>query len=214
MEEKEEGGIEEPVVVPSLEELSKEIERLKDDKSGMTEQIKELRKRAQEAEDRAKQTIVPEDKQPQETDVQKAVQQVLQQERSKEAERNRALAFEKFLSQHKEFHPENDGTGMKQDALRKAFSRLNVSTAVSIEEFTSYLSDAARLSGIDLEKSKNQESVLHQFATMPLDGGGAGKKEPDKDKKLTPEQEKIRKERGWSIEKYIETKSKHPTIVP
>lgn len=215
MEEKKENGENGIDGGVSTEELSQQIEQLKSDKTGMTEQIKELRRRAQEKEEELARVLAahqPEPKKVENGDVEGTVQRLLQQERQKDAETNKGKAFSKFLQEHKEFDPGNDDTGMKRDALEKAFSRLNTVGAYSVDDFIAHLTDAAKISGISLSEKKEGGSVLHKFASMDTEGASAGKQKGTTNK-LNAEQEKLRSEKGWTVEKYLQMKEKYPTII-
>ena len=66
----------------------------------------------------------------------------------------------------------------------------------------------------DLKKVKEErnDTLLGSLASTPTPTTPTGPTGPAVE--LSPEQEKLRKEKGWSIEKYLEMKEKHPSIVP
>ena len=186
---------------PTVEELTAQ---LAETKTGMTEQIKDLRKKLQEA------LLVKPAEQPptNESDVEKAVRQVLEKNRKGEAERNRIDALNRFWISHKEFHPDNDITGLKNEALMASLKRLNTTGNYSTEAILKDFEDAHRL--MSNNQSTQAKSDLNKIASTTSTPGSPTTTEGSK---LSPEQEKLRKEKGWTEEKYLKMKAKYPQVI-
>ncbi|RLF89002.1 hypothetical protein DRN43_04665 [Thermococci archaeon] len=214
---KEEGKREE--APPSVEVLKKQIEELTEklkkeqvDKAGLIEQIKELRKRAQEAEARAGVTSSEPKREEEKDEITKKVYSVIQKEREKEIKENRVKALRIFWKKHPEFNPENDITGLRMQTLNQSLSRLNTSNSRTVEEILADYEDALKISPFAQTSASSQPvSITGREATT---SSLPAKPKTAEGTRLTPEQEKLRKEKGWSVEKYLEMKAKYPKIIP
>lgn len=200
------------VLKKQIEELTEKLKREQIDKTGLIEQIKDLRKRAQEAEAKAGVASSEPKGKEEEDEITKKVYSVIQKEREKEIKENRVKALRIFWRKHPEFNPENDITGLRMQTLNQSLSRLNTSNSRTVEEILADYEDALKIS------SFAQSSV--SFQPVSITGREATTASlPAKPKtaegiKLTPEQEELRKKKGWSTEKYLEMKAKYPKIIP
>ena len=195
---------------PKVEDLQAKIVQLETDKEGMADQLKEQRRKKQEAEallvepKKVEKVIEGED----ETD--KKVRLALAKERETEVKDNRIKALHKFWEGNPEFNPENDIAGVRMDQLNQVLkSRFNVSKSRSVGQLLGDYQDAVDYMNKGKEKTQTDTSnpadaSSPAVSTTPkvIEGG-----------KLTSEQEKLRKEKGWSVEKYLKLKEKHPDIV-
>ncbi len=196
----------------SVEELSEKVkdlegllEKERSDKVGIVEQLKEVRRLKQEAE--ASAMVQPEPNQPSQDPTEQKVKEILKRERETLAKENRITALHKFWEKHSEFNPENDISGLKMDVVHQSLKRLNTS-AWTVEDILRDYEDALKL--MEKKEAKPSQPNLNQFATetpVPTNPLETTKSS------LNPAQEKLRKEKGWTVKKYLEMKSKHPTII-
>jgi len=167
----------------------------KKNEEGLVAQIKELRAKVREEK--------PDDP------VTATVKKLFFEERQKEIAVNREVALNEFWSRHKEFHPDNDPTGLKRVALESALKRLNTSESFAKEQILSDFEDALKL--MNRETDRGIKVDMSGAASSSNIGG-----EPkiSSDNRLNVAQEKLRQERGWTVEKYLEMHSKYPKIIP
>lgn len=138
------------------------------------------------------------------------VKEALQAEKSSNAQANKKAAFEKFVADNKEFHPDNDQTGLKRDALQKKFNLFNTDGLVTIEEFYSVIGDAKKLLlGNDTPKEPSEEVKSPHSSTPTPKSHPNGKP----DDVLTPEELKLAETTGRTKEQIIKLKAKHPDLV-
>ena len=196
----------------TVEQLSQKVKELegnlakeKADKAGIIEELQKVRKKKQEAEAMALGKTEPETPPAGDATEQK-VKEVLKKEREILAKENRVAALHKFWEKHPEFSPDNDISGIKMDAVHQSLKRINTS-AYTVEDILRDYEDALKL----MEKKEttakpnlNQFASTSQVPTNPLETI----KSP-----LTPEQEKLRIGKGWTVKKYLEMKARHPKIV-
>ena len=74
--------------------------------------------------------------------VKNIIREVLNEENVAKAKTNKQVAFEKFIAEHKDFHPDNDPTGLKREALQKKFNAFNPDGLTTVEDFYSVTKDA------------------------------------------------------------------------
>jgi len=205
----EEGEVKEKTV----EELKAENAQLELDKIGMEEQIVEQRTKKQEAEalllgkvevkEPAKEEEDPEKKE----DAASIVNSILNKKEKETKDKNRISALKKFWTENPEFNPANDVSGVRMGLVNSAMERLNTSKSVSVEEILEDYSDSLKL--IRDSKDKRTRDIL-----LDTSIGGKTKSEVKvEDTRLTPEQEKLRLEKGWTVERYLEMKAKYPRVV-
>lgn len=189
----------------TVESLRLALQKEKEDKKGMESQIIELRKKLQEEKvSKSAKTEEP----PKGDDLESKVMSVLFAEKKKEAETNRKKALSSFWEKHPEFNPANDSTGLRGEALMRSLSRLNTANSFTVEDATQDLEDALRL--LKREENKSTDVDTASFASSP---NASGSPKSSKSAKLTPEQEKLRKEKGWTEEKYLQMKAKYPNVI-
>lgn len=200
-----------------VENLQKENEELTGANVALTSSVTELRTKLQE--ERAGNAAAPPvETPPTETpvgqkpdEVKELVLSTLAEERRVAAKENGKKALHKFWEVHPEFNPANDTTGLRAEALDAALKRLNTAGSSTVDEIISDYEDALKLMG-QSEKGTTPESVLDAHASSspvshpPTSTPGGGK--------LTSKQEKLARDKGWSVEKYLNMKDKYPTVIP
>ena len=207
-ETSEEGEKEEVEKTP--EQLKSENEQLEKDKKGLTEQLISERKKKQEAlalargnkpEDPEKEEEGEKDKK----DPEKIVRKVLDENRAKRQEANKLKALHKFWEKNPQFDPENDISGLKMDIVNKALERFNTINSVEVEDILIDYTDVLKL----IKKDEDVEQDVQLDTSL----GGITKTIGGKKYSLTSEQEKLRKEKGWTVDKYVEMKLKYPRVI-
>lgn len=181
------------------------------DISGVVNEIKEMRKENRELKDLINLKETVEDNKVTEVDevdeVDKKIQDALNKERSKEAEQNKKIAFEQFYGQNKEFHPDNDSSGLKKAYLEKELKNFNLSNSQSVEDFVSVLNKAKRL----ISESKDNSTVIKPDAITEI-GGSTGSQEGNLPE-LTAREKQAIEQAEWTKEKYFKMKEKYPEII-
>lgn len=215
-------------------DAAKEIKDLKDklaeadkDKHSLTEEIKTLRqKKADEIFKDNKSDNdpdnKPDDKSPvddagkddQKVDISKEVANVLAKRDQDRLKKNQTRALSLFWEKHKEFHPDNDSSGIKTEAIKSALNRLNTEGNIEIDDILDDLETARKLvPGIkdSPNDGKNQRNPYDSDNRNPS-GGDALESETD-DKVMSNVERKLAQEKGWSDEKYLKLRSNHPKMV-
>ncbi len=180
--------------------LKTEKTQLEGDKNGMNTQLIELRKKNQELSQTQNEDT--------DDDVTKKVKEVVSVQRSQDRDRNKDEAFKAFVRKHPEFHTDNDAGGVRQQVLLDAFSRLNTSESFFMSDFVRDYEDSLKL--VNNEQETPDSTPMDEYANTPTIS-----KIPNRADKspLTPEQDKLREEKGWTVEKYLQMKEKYPKIV-
>lgn len=126
------------------------------------------------------------------------------------ADTNRKNALERFMRSRTELNPANDTGGVKKAAFERALARINHDGSMSEDDFMNDFKDALLLSGIPLP-TPDPGNPLDEHAATSLNGRAPA---PSGDARLNADQERIRVARGWTVEKYLEQKARHPAIIP
>lgn len=134
-----------------------------------------------------------------------AIAKKLAERDASNAQVNKKTAFEKFITEHKEFHPDNDPTGLKRAALQNKFNRFNTDGLTTIDEFTTVIGDAKKLLlGNDIPIDTSKGTNLNSFPTPKSDPSGKQNEE------LSPKELKLSQMPGSTKEKIIKLKLKNP----
>lgn len=136
------------------------------------------------------------------------VKEILQQEKSSNAQNNKKLAFEKFISDNKEFHPENDSLGLKRGALERKFNQFNTAELETVEQFLSVIGDAKRLLVGNDTPQETPSGVKIQNSPTPKTNP------PSRDStELSPKEQKLAETTGRTKEQILKLKAKHPDLL-
>lgn len=188
-----------------------EIENLK---SSVVEELKEERRKRQEAEadrDLIKSKLEEDSPQDDESDdeVEKKVKKLLSERDKKQAEKNRAEAEKEFLSKYKSLSEDSDPSGTILNAVKDKLSRFDTSQAESKEDFIELLEDAYRLTTGNKPQSS---SNMNQYASD--DAAAKSSKSPkEASDNLSSKEKEIIDRLGWSEEKFFEQKKRRPSYV-
>lgn len=181
----------------------------------VVEELKELRaersllKDMLKAEQDAKNPPTPPAPATEDDKIAAAVKKALDAEKSSDAQANKKAAFDKFVSENKQFHPENDTLGLKRKALEDKFNRFNTEGLNSVEEFISVIGDAKDL----LVKNgslpaTNEDKTFIPQAPLPRTGLPA-----PKDGDLSDREKKLMEKTGRTKEQILKMKEKHPDML-
>lgn len=168
----------------------------------MREERRELREKIESLESKSAPQSDGEEK-----DVTRAVEELFAKREAERAKENRRKAFEKFILENKEYHPENDSTGLKREKLEKEFSTFNTSSAVEVEDFLSIINKSHRL----VTNQKSQENQV--FNPYPTDPSSNTSVKPSESDGLTKREKDLVQRAGWTEEKFKELKKKDPDYI-
>ena len=188
-----------------------EFAKLKGDFTTVVDELKELRKKNQElAASAEKPAEAPKvDNNDIGTQVASIVHELRKQEKEAEAKNNKTIAFEKFVSENKDFHPDNDPTGLKRKALEEKLSRFNTNGLESISDFYSVVGEASiLLQGNDTHVNTSKE------INNPYTSTGFPKVAPSglKVSSLTPKEQKLVDQGFTTEEKLKKLKVSQPSF--
>ena len=197
--------VQEPVIVEpdktqeELDKLKLELDQEKKAKSGLVEELKAERKRRQELEVKP-----PEPK----DEVDLKIQEALKGERDRIAVGNKEIARKVFQEANKEFDSGNDPSGLKMAALEREFNSFNTNELSTIEEFTTVFQRAKRL--LSQDSRPDDSVVVTPDATTP---NSPSTPRTRVDSKLSPEEQQVLKQLGWTEERYLKVKLAQPDFV-
>lgn len=140
---------------------------------------------------------------PEDTKIAEAVRVELNRKEEERAVANKKQAFDKFVSDNKEYHPDNDPGGIKKAALEAQFNRFNQAGLVEVDAFMRLIGDAnALLRGIDTTRQMNPQIPSTPTPVTPPNAL------PDNE--LTSEETELIQNNGWTKEQYLTLKGKMP----
>ena len=185
------------------EELSKlkaEADTAKQELRNVVDELKEERKKRREVEEKSNP--------PKPTDeVSEKVKAILAEEKKKQADSNKGIAWAKFLDENKEFHPDNDPGGLKQAVLQRELNGLKTDEAILVDEFISLYEKAKRL--IPSKESLPPETITPDASTPTTPTPPRVRVES----KLSPKEQQTIKDLGWTEERYLKVKLAQPRFV-
>lgn len=196
-----------PIPVDNTDDKEKEAAKVI---ANLTEEIKQERIKRSVAEallEENKKNVPPAPEKPLTDDekLEALVDKKLKEKEASNAVANKKTAFEKFVTENKEFHPDNDPTGLRRDALQKKVNQFNTEGLATVEEFLSVIGDAKTLLlGNDTTIETSKDKKLDSFPTPK--GDPAGKRNEE----LTPKELKLAQMPGQSKDKILKLKAKNP----
>ncbi len=181
-----------------------------EDKKNLIEEVKKLRtERATYKELYEKEASQKKDEDKEPNAVAIEVEKVLKEKELSRAKDNKKSALDRFISEHKEFHEDNDIAGIKQQALRAKFEMFNTEGLVEVEQFYSVIKDAYRLlAGVDKQPETIKENPYS--STSP---NFSFKKNDGEQSKLTGKEKILAERNNWPDEKIIKLREKHPDML-
>lgn len=195
------------------EELKAKIVTLEADKLALVGETTELRKsradkeaELQLAKDALAASVAKNNASPEEAKITEALEKLLSQKEGERAIANKKAAFDKFVNDNKEYHPDNDVGGIKKAALEAQFNRFNQSGIVEVDAFVKLIGDAnALLRGIDTSRQPNPQIPSNPSSV-------AAPKDVPSDE-VSQKEIALFTNNGWTKEKYLELKAKMPDFI-
>jgi hypothetical protein len=135
------------------------------------------------------------------------VRAVLNEGKQEDAAKNKKAAFDKFVAEHTEYHPDNDAGGLKLKALEKEFSSFNTTGIVSIDDFVAVVGKAERLLR-DTDTSRQTETI-----TVPSTPAPSVAPRSTVVDKISPSERAVIERNGWTEERYLKLKDSNPDLV-
>ena len=217
MTEEEKRAAEEAAQTERDEESQKNA-KLEEEKSNLIEELKADRKKRQELREEnellkqsLEKSVEAATSNPEEEKIQAVVDKVLETKNASRAKQNKIIALEKFVTENKEFHPDNDPTGLKRETLERKLKSFNTDGLTEVEDFVTVIGDAKTLLGQDTgSKTTIEEEVKNPYSSTSK-STSSPKEAQDKD--LDPREQKLILQAGFTKEKYLELKSKMPDYV-
>ena len=200
------------------DEQAQKIAELEKTNTGLVEEIKADRKKRQDLEEDVgvlktaiEKSVKANEPNPEDEKIQSVVKEVLKSNDASRAKQNKTVALEKFIAENKEFHPENDPTGIKREALEKKLKSFNTSDVVEVEDFITVIGDAKTLLGQDTgSKTTPGEEVKNPYSSTSK-STPSPKEAVDKD--LDPREQKLIRQAGYTKESYLALKAKMPSFI-
>lgn len=140
-------------------------------------------------------------------DVDKKIADALSAKEKEESGKNWDKALESFLKTHKEFHPDNDPSGIKKAALDRELKVLNRDGLTSVEELTSLLDKARILVTANIAPVVDP---VHLDPSLPRNDNAPVGSDVNK---LSPKELRVIEQIGWTPERYLKLKAKDPVFV-
>lgn len=200
-----------PIPIEIVTDEAKEAAKVKEQ---LVEELKELRLKNGILNDLLKskepEVIPPKEPVTDEEKLEVLLDKKLKEREASNAQANKKAAFEKFVTDNKEFHPENDSLGLKRGLLEKKFAQFNTETLLTIDEFYSVIGDSKKLlvgndNQLDISKG---DPIPYSQAPTPK-GIPPAKKVED----LTPKELKLAEQTGRTKEQILKIKLKHPDFL-
>lgn len=208
----------EELAAKEADEKSQKIEELEKINSGLVEEIKGDRKKRQGLEEDIEtlkttvtQSVKAATSNPEESKIQSVVEEVLKTNDASRAKQNKTVAFGKFIADNKEFHPDNDPTGIKKEALERKLKSFNTEGITEVEDFVKVIGDAKTLLGQDTgSKTTSDEEVKNPYSSTSKSTPSPTEAQ---DKDLSPKEQKLIKQAGFTKEAYLALKAKQPSFI-
>lgn len=191
------------------EDIKAKYEQAEKDKANLVEEIKEERRKKQEAEDLAKSAIEKKNEDPSEAKIQELIERKLNEDKTKQIETSRSQFDAKFKASHPEFEPSNDIGGIKYESFKRVLNKFNLNGLTTEEEFADVYNNAFLIFNGGIKQNQNQNINKNAFTPASKSSGGTVVTDGD----LLPKEEKLIQSIGWTKEKYLKLKASRPTFV-
>lgn len=199
-----EGEVIEPAkfqaVVEELKQSRQERAFYKEGFEGLTAKIEELE---------GKLTKAPEGELSEEEKQKKLIREVLNENNASSAKANKQAAIDKFIADNKEFHVDNDPTGLKKQAFLDKLSFFNLDS-LDGDKFVSAVKDAYRLAGGSDSTTQSPRDIQNPYSITPTNGTQLP---PKKDEEFSDEEKKVMERTGISPERFKTMKEKNPDFI-
>lgn len=190
-----------------INKLQAELDKEKSEKSNTVEEIKEMRLKIRELEDE-KRNLESKNSEP-EDDVSKKVKEILDGKEKERSKKSKELALQKFFSENKEFHPDNDPGEIKRSALLREFNSFNTNGLLEVDEFVTVLNKAKRLVTTKINPEPESTEIT------PKNDNNTPDPTPkfNEPSKLSSEERQLIKDIGWTEERFLKVKQSQPKYV-
>ncbi len=193
--------------VKLAKEFKTKYELSETEKAGLVEELKEEKRKKQEAKDLADAALAqngdPDAK------IRTTVETLLNAEKTKQIETSRAQFEESFKASNPEFEPSNDPSGIKFQTFKKILGRFNLSGLSTVSEFAEVYKDSMLI--LKREEPKTNSQSLNQNSFTP--GTRSSSAQTVDNSGLTSQEEKLIESVGWTKEKYLKLKASQPAFV-
>lgn len=181
-----------------------EVKRLKDAEASLLKEVTDLRKKNRELSEK-KEPVVP----PNPNDLEQVVKKVLTEEKMANVKSMKDKTFERFIIENKEFHPDNDPTGLKREALQNKLARFNTDLVNDPEEYFEMIKEAQLLLNGNDTRS-NTSTVNNPYSSTPPSRMIPHKVVEDK---LSPKERKLVERGSATEEQILKLKAKNPSYL-
>lgn len=195
-------------LVELLSKKDEALQQAEQDKTATVGELKDLRAKKQELEQKIELTQPKTEEQPdgaQSTEAQ--FEAFIQKKQKEESQKNREKAIEDFRASHHEFSESADPGGIKFSAFEREMSKFNLDNLSSVDDFNSRLTEVYdfmnRGKGGD-EDGSNYHRGTNRTPSAPS--------QPDNDAIDTAEK-KLIDNMGWTPERYLKLKEKMPDYI-
>ena len=214
----EEKRVAEEAAQKEKDEQTQKIAELEKTNTNLVEEIKTDRKKRQGLEEdinvlktTIEKSVKTNESNPEESKIQSVVAEVLKSNDASRAKQNKEVALEKFITDNKEFHPENDPIGIKREALEKKLKSFNTEGVIEVKDFVTVIGDAKTLLGQDTGSKTTAEGEVKNPYSSTSQSTPSPKEASDKD--LSPKEQKLIKQAGFTKESYLALKVKQPSFI-
>lgn len=189
---------------------SEEAKKLKDALTNTVEELKELRKKNKELSEKIAPVTPPEKIDDESTKIVEVVKKVLKEEKMSSVKTDKQVALEKFIAEHKEFHPDNDASGLKREALEKKLNRFNTDDIIDVNEYYEVIEEAYTLLGKNDNNQNTSKEIKNPYSSTVISRMTPKKTEVNE---LTPKEQKL-VDRGATTKEYIlKLREKNPSYL-
>ncbi len=198
------------------EETTQKIAKLEEEKNNLIGEIKDDRKARQELkekievlEGKIKEPVDTKTVTTEEDKINSVIEKTLASKEASRAKLNKDIAFEKFITENKDFSPDSDPGGLKQSALKDKLERFNTNGLTEVQDFTSVIRDAeALLVNVDTHTKTPTETVVNN----PYSSTQKTNITPPvvEDKELEPKELKLIEKEGFTKERFLKLKETNP----
>jgi hypothetical protein len=158
----------------------------------------------------SKDTTTPPQPPSEEERVAAIVKKTLEDQNSSKAQANKTAAFEKYVTDNKDFHPENDSLGLKRDALLRKYNQFNTDGLIEVEDYYSVIRDAHSLLGRHDTAPDTSKEFKNPYSSIPTPKGTPPARD---DVELSPKEKKFIENSNWTKERFLKLKAKDSAYV-
>ncbi len=197
------------------EEIAKEVEGLKETVTNLVEELKKERQEKgvyknllDKFNEKPETPITPD---ADEERIVNVIKKVLGTEKASRAETNKQVAFERFIAENKEFHPENDITGLKRRALEEKIARrFNTDGLSEVGDFEQVIREAHILLKNNDSSPESLKEVKNPYSTTPISKTTPVTRD---DKNLSIKEKKLIEQGSITLEKLLKLKEARPEFL-